>query len=180
MIEKRLRMTLDLEVSYEAITDESLREHYCRSKNFEDIVEDAELWTNLSRQIRLQRVLLEDEEALRKYLTHVAVTEIDAHLDSDLAEVFGLNPERAEEEILGPVFERLEEDDARYFREVSEAGELFDNIEVLSRSFRVRWTGAVLEEIRCVSKGLFAEILVGIIFIWVITIIITFYHDTSA
>jgi len=94
---------------------------------------------------------------LRKYLTHVAVTEVDSHLDSDLAEVFELDPNRAEEEILEPLLDRLEEDDARYFRDVSAAGELFENIEVLSRSFRVRWMSAVLDEIIPVSKGVLDE-----------------------
>jgi len=148
---------LDLEVSYEEITDESLREYYGHSKNFEEIVGDAELWANLSRQIRLQQALLEDEEVLRRYLTYVAVDEVDSHVDSDLAEVFGFDPKRAEEQILEPLFERLEEADTRYFLEVSAAGELFDNIEVLSRSFRVRWTAAALDEITPVARGMLDE-----------------------
>lgn len=153
MVQKRLRMTLDFEVSYEEITEESLREFYRGSKNSEENLADEELWANLSRQVRLQRALLEDEEAVRKYLTHVVITEVDWHLDSDLSEIFGVDPRRAEEEILAPVIERLGEDDARYFRRVSAANELFEHIEVLDRSFRARWTAATLDEIISVAEG---------------------------
>lgn len=157
MVEKRLRMSLDFEVSVEEITDESLREHYRRSSNYAEIVGDLEVWANLSRQIRLQRALFEDEEALRRFLAFVVTDEVDSSLDSRLGEVFGVSGNQNEEEILGPVFGRLEEEDARYFREVSAAGSLFESIEVLSRSFKVRWTGASLEEIKNVAEGLFDE-----------------------
>lgn len=70
-----------------------------------------------------------------------------------LGEVFGVGGERSEEDILGPVFRRLSAEDERYFREASEAGELFEIIEVLSRSFKVRWTAARLEEVRQGAKG---------------------------
>jgi hypothetical protein len=63
--------------------------------------------------------------------------------------------EQAEEDILGPVFGRLGEDDARFFREVSAEGALFDSIEVLSRSFVIRWVRAVLEETIGVAEGSF-------------------------
>ena len=96
-ITKRLRMTLDFEVEVEELTDESLRRHYERFGNSEELVGDAEVWANLSRQIRLQRALLDDEEALGKYLTYAAVVEVDASTDSRLGEVFGVNMERAEE-----------------------------------------------------------------------------------
>jgi hypothetical protein len=146
LLARRLRMTLDFEAEVEEVTDESLREHYSHSGNFEEIVGNAVLWANLSRQIRLQRALLDDEGALRKYLTYVAAVEVDPSSDSRLCEIFGVGVERAEEEILGPVFGRLGEEDARYFREVSEDNVLFESIEVLSRSIRVRLTAARIEE----------------------------------
>lgn len=152
-IAKRLRMTLDFEVEVAQITDESLREHYRHSSNYEELVGDAELWANLGRQVRLQRALLEDEEALRQFITFVVADEVDASTNSLLGEVFGVGGERSEEDILGPVFRRLSAEDARYLREASEVGELFESIEVLSRSFKVRWTAARLEEVTVVAKG---------------------------
>lgn len=87
---KRLRMTLDFEVEVEELTDESLREYYRQFPDFEETVGNRELWANISRQIRLQHALLGDAEALRRYLTHVVVTEVDASLDSKLAAAFGV------------------------------------------------------------------------------------------
>jgi len=81
--------------------------------------------------------------------------EVDPSADSRLCEVFGVGGMSAEEDILGPVFRRLDLEDARYFLEVSAEGALFDSIEVLSRSFVVRWTEAILEEIKGVAEGSF-------------------------
>lgn len=155
MLRKRLRMTLDFEVEVEELTDESLREYYRRFPNFEEALGDEELWANISRQVRLQRALLEDEQVLNKYLTFVAAVEVDGSNDSGLAVVFGVGGETPEENIFGPLFSRLSEEDERFYREASAEGILFDNIEPLSRSFRAKWTRATLEEIRAVGEGSF-------------------------
>jgi hypothetical protein len=152
-LKKQLRMTLDFMVSVNEITDESLRDYYRAFISYEELVGDAELWANIGRQVRLQKVLLEDDEALRRFLTYVVVNEVDSSLDSRLGEVFSVSGECIEEEIFEPVFSRLGEDDARYFREVSEGGALWENVEVLSRSFVVSWTSASLEELRAVAIG---------------------------
>lgn len=152
-LKKQLRMTLDFEVSVNEITDKSLREYYRSFVGYEQLVGDAELWTNMSRQTRLQKALLEDDEALKRFLTYVIVDEVDPSLDSRLGEVLGVNGEWIEEEIFDPVFSHLSDDDAQYFREVSRDGALWENVEVLSRSFVVRWTDASLEEIKTVAKG---------------------------
>jgi hypothetical protein len=155
MLKKRLRMVLDFEVTVEEVTDEVLREYYRQFTNYEEMVGDKELWTNISRQTRLQQVLLKDEEALRRFLTHVVTSEVDSTLDSRIGEVFGVGGVRAEEEILEPLFSRLGDEDKGYFREVNEAGALFEAIEVLSRSIRGRWMGASLEEVKLVVEGSF-------------------------
>lgn len=150
---KRLRMTLHFEVTVEDLTDERLREYYRPFRNYDEIVGDLKFWANLSRQIRLQGALLEDEEALARFLTYIVTTEVDSRVDSRLGEVFRMGGEQIEEEIFEPLFSRLDEDDARYFREVSAAGALWENIEVLSHSFIVKWTVATLEEVRTVVQG---------------------------
>lgn len=138
-------MTLDFDVEVEDLTDEDLRRHYGRFGNAGELVGDM-VWANLSRQSRLQRALVEDEEALGRYLTYAAVCEVDASTDSRLGEVFGVGMQEAEEEILGPIFPRLEETDARYFMEARAEGVLFESVEALSRSVRVRMTAARLDE----------------------------------
>jgi hypothetical protein len=90
MLRKRLRMLLDFEVEVEELTEEGLHAHYRHFVNYEELVADKEWWENAMRQLRLQRVLLEDEEALRKYFTYVAAVEVDDSNDSRICEVFGV------------------------------------------------------------------------------------------
>ncbi|MET0462596.1 MAG: hypothetical protein ABW007_05565 [Chitinophagaceae bacterium] len=158
VLEKRMRMVLDFEVVVEELTEEALHTYYRRSRNYKELVDDPEGWENLRRQMRLQRALLEDETALPRFLTLVVVDEVDSQLDSRLGEVFGVGGMWGEEEILEPIFSELEEEDERYFREVSAATALFDSIEVLSRSFSVRWVDATLEETKRVAEGSFDDL----------------------
>lgn len=155
MLKKRLRMVLDFEVEVEELTDESLREYYRRMGNFEAVVGDAEFWDNVRRQIRLQRVLLADEQVLNKYLTYVATVEVDGSTDSELAGVFGVGSDTPEEDIFEPLFSKLSQDDERFYRQVSEEKILYEQIEPLSRSFKAKWIGATLEEIERVAEGSF-------------------------
>jgi hypothetical protein len=151
MLKKRLRMVLDFEVEVEELTEEWLHAHYRHFANYEDLVADREWWENARRQMKLQRLLLEDEDALRKYFTYVAAVEVDDSKDIRICEVFGVGGERAEEDILETLFLRLSEEDARFYREVADV--LFENVEALSRSFKGRMTGAKMEEVSMVVEG---------------------------
>lgn len=154
MLKRRLRMVLDFEVEVEELTEEGLHLHYRQFRNYEELVADEGWWENARRQLRLQRVLLEDEEALRKYFIYVAAVEVDDSNDSRICEVFGVGGERAEEDILEPLFSRLSEEDEQFYREVDEEDLLFHNVEALSRSFKGRWTGAMLEEVNTLAEGI--------------------------
>jgi DNA-binding Lrp family transcriptional regulator len=151
MINKRLRMVLDFEVEVEELTEEGLHLHYRQYNNYEELVADTGWWENARRQIRLQRVLLEDEEALRKYFTYVAAVEVDDSNDSRICEVFGVGGERAEEDILETLLPRLSEEDEKFYREAADV--LFENVEALSRSFKGRMTGARMEEVCTMVEG---------------------------
>lgn len=153
MLKKRLRMVLDFEVEVEELTEEGLHLHYRQFGNYEELVADSGWWENARRQLRLQRVLLADEEALRKYFTYVAAVEVDDSNDSRLCEVFGVGGERAEEDILEPLLSRLSEEDEEFYREVEKEDILFHNVEALSRSFKVRMIRAVMEEVSTMAEG---------------------------
>jgi hypothetical protein len=157
MIAKRLRMVLDFEVAVEELTDESLHEYYRRLKGYEELSGDAEMWANVTRQLRLQRALLKDEEALGRFITMVVVDEVDSRLDSRLGEVFGVGGMWGEEEILGPVISRLDEEDANFYRELIESELLHENTEALNRAFRVVWRRATLEEVRPVAESMIED-----------------------
>jgi hypothetical protein len=55
--------------------------------------------------------------------------------------------ERADEVILASVFSRLDAEDARYFQEASKTESLFEVVEALSCSVRVRRVGADISEV---------------------------------
>jgi hypothetical protein len=147
VLEKRLRMTLDFEVTVEELTDEGLREFYRQFAGGEESRANPEEWAGRSRQIRLQRALLEDDGALRRFITYVVTNEVDSSLDSRLREAFGVGGERADEAILESVFSRLDAEDAEYFLEASRSESLFEAVEALSRSVRVRQIGADISEV---------------------------------
>jgi hypothetical protein len=153
MIKRRLRMVLNFEVEVEELTEENLRDYYRRFKSYEEMAGDAEMWANVTRQARLQRALLEDEEALGRFITLVVVDEVDSRLDGRLGEVFGVGGMWGEEEILGPVCSRLDEEDANFYRGLIEGEALHENIEALNQSFQVVWRSARLEEVKRVAEG---------------------------
>lgn len=151
VLEKRLRVALDFAVKVEELTDETLRDYYSQFPGFDEKVADA-VWADLSRQIRLQRALLGDNEALEKFLAYVVTNEIDSSLDSRLREAFGVGGERADEVILESVFLRLDPENASYFRTAAESGTLFEAVEAVSRSIKVRWAGADISEITVTAQ----------------------------
>lgn len=153
MLEKRLRMTLDFEVTAEELTEEWLREYYGQFEGSGKALVDEETWENLCRQRRLQSALLEDEGVLRRYLTYVTAVAVDASETSQLAEVFGVGGKHPEEDILGPLIARLEPEDAEYFRKGIETRSLFEIMQAVSDSLEVRWKGAVLEEVKVIGVG---------------------------
>jgi hypothetical protein len=100
----------------------------------------------------VERALLEDDGALRRFLTYVVTNEVDSSLDSRLRETFGVGGERADEVILEGVFSHLDREDASYFRTAVESGTLFEAVEAVSRSIRIRWLGADISEVKVTAQ----------------------------
>lgn len=141
MMEKHYRMTLDFRVLVGDVRKDGVERD-------EDDLEGAD--ELLERQRRLLHALLRDERVLDEFMTYLVADRVCSHPDSELDMVFGVRPD---EEILEPVFSALGEDDARFFREVSQDGILWDNTEQFERCFAVDWTGATLIEIRAQKEG---------------------------
>jgi hypothetical protein len=105
---------------------------------------------HLERQRRLLRALLRDERVLDEFMTYLVTERVCSHTDSELGMVFGVRPD---EEMLEPVYSAMGEDDAQFFREVSQDGILWENTEQFQWCFAVDWTGATLFEIRAQKEG---------------------------
>jgi hypothetical protein len=140
-VERHYRMTLDFRVLVGDV----------RKDGVERGGDDAEqARERLKRQRRLLRALLCDERVLDEFMTYLVTDRVCSHTDSELGIVFDVRPE---EEMLEPVFSAMGEDDARFFREVSQEGILWENTEQFERCFAVDWAGATLFEIRAQKEG---------------------------
>ncbi len=83
-------------------------------------------------------------------MTSLVTDRVCSHTDCELDKVFAVRPE---EEMLEPVYSVMGEDDARFFREVSQDGIFWENTEQFQWCFAVDWTGASLIEIKAKKEG---------------------------
>ncbi len=139
-VEKHYRMTLDFRVFIgeviEVVTTNVDDEEYARERT--------------QRQRRLLRALLSDEKTLADFMTYLITDLVCPHVDSNLGKVFGVE---AEQEMLEPVYSRMGEEDARFFREVSEEGIFWENTKEFEMCFGVEWRGARIMEIKWEREG---------------------------
>ena len=96
------------------------------------------------------RALLRDERVLDEFMTYLVTERVCSHTNSELGTVFDV---RTEEEMLEPLYSAMGEDDARFFREVSQEGIFWENTEQFEWCFAVDWTGATLIEITAKKEG---------------------------
>lgn len=141
-LERRYRMTLDFRV---LVTD--LRWQDDGKGTADDRWHRRE---RTERQARLLRALLRDEAVLREFMTYLVTDRVCGHQESELGRVFGVRPE---EEMLEPVYSKMSEDDAQFFREVVRDGLFMDNTWEFEESFAVGWTGANLSEVKWETEG---------------------------
>ena len=127
------------------ITQETVRKRYGGSTEFiEHNLECAE------RQNRLLLALMKNEEALNKLMTYLLADEAWACLDTDHANVFGIEEL---ETILAPVYSGMNRDDAEYFQISKEQNAFSDSVDILLNSFEMKCVGADLTELRVIAEG---------------------------
>lgn len=140
--ERRYRMTLDFRVLIGEIAEKDV--------GTGDGGDEDEGQDYVARQKRLLRALLRNEAVLAKFMIYLVTDRVCGHSDSELGRVFGV---REQEELLEPVYSRMREDDAQFFREVREADIFWENTERMELCFEVEWTGASLIEIEWEREG---------------------------
>lgn len=139
---RTVRATLDFKLHIRPITEESVRENY-KGKRDEEIP-----WGDAERENRLLLALLNDEEALRSYLTYIFINDLQAHFDH----VSRVKIEYEDEEILEPFYSRMNEEDAEYFKEAKERGLFFDSLWHIQNAFSVKWDETELIEIERIES----------------------------
>lgn len=129
MTDRICRMTLALKVRITEITLEKFRSSiYWDEEHQESSLRLAE------RQNLLLHALLNNEEAVRQFLSYVIMTDLRLRLDADLsvkAEV------KDEDEILTSVISDVSDDKAPLLVKAAADGSLFDETELFHRCFTV-------------------------------------------
>lgn len=150
LLDKRLRLTLEFRITAREITRAWVAEYYRHNRDYEALMQDEEMWVWVEQQNHLMQALVQDEQALREYLTGLVVEELGARQDGALGRVLQIRPEEA---VMLPVLSRLAKEEAAVFSEAIVDGTYGGQTELLLCSFGVEWERASLEEIETVKRG---------------------------
>jgi hypothetical protein len=132
-------VTLDLTVTISDISQERVRRHYTWDKK-----DPASSWEQAERQQRLLLALLQDEQALHRFLVYVLTSDLGAKLDVELMKKEAM---AEDDEILETVYAGMGAEDAGYFREVKREGLLYENAQLVHESFVVDWRRTEIKEV---------------------------------
>ena len=134
LAEKRVTLTVEFKIAFREITPGTALEMGL-SRDLAEVQGDAAPVETVEMQGRLLRALLEDEEALRQFISCAVIEEVATGGGELLRK--GLKVE-SEEEALRPVIEALGGEVAEYYEGVAGGVMFAENIELLIFSTPVR------------------------------------------
>lgn len=141
-MERHYRVTLDFRVLVREITPEVCRESFFFNDENASAGE-PHFRENIERQRRLYRLLRGNRQALEQYLLSVLTQEVGNFVSGGLADAFDAADE---DELLVPLYRRMNEEDARFFEECREEGALDVNTDLIATAFKVEWAGVEVAE----------------------------------
>lgn len=145
VVERTCRVVLDVTVRVTEVTRESVAEHFTPSET------DAGLtWEWAERQNRFLSALISDEEAFGRILAGFAQDDLGLVLGSE--RIKGM-PDGEEDRLYERVYSRMGKEDAAYFREVREEGQLWENLELFDRAIVSDWKTAEVRDVRVIGEG---------------------------
>jgi hypothetical protein len=112
--------------------------------------DEAEFTERIDRQKRLYKLLREDKQAMEQYLLSVLTQDVARYTSDRLTNAFKV---RDEEEVLIPIYQRMEKEDVEFYEGCRKVGALEPNVELISAAFKVEWTGAEIVELKSVLEG---------------------------
>ena len=137
-----LEFTLDIQEISQFMVRSGLKDH----QHYNEMVKAPGVWEHVDIQKRLQQALLANPEVLEKYLHKTMVDKLEAYAPSLIKEKMG-DVEEDEKEILQPVIESLNADDAKFFNEVIEEGIFAENTRQFDDSFRLNLAKVAIVEV---------------------------------
>lgn len=147
MILKQYRFVVECTFDIEDLTSEVVHRDLKRRLDYEDVIRDKEIWESADRQRRLLHALLQDKEALEKFVRiqlawkfqdltlEVIAPQLEADRDSE-------DPEEA---ILLPMIERMSPEDIASFASLMEGDECI--IDLLIECFILKLERATIIEV---------------------------------
>lgn len=150
MQEKRLRLTVDFMLLIAAMEQGDIEKYYRERTKAEGVAPPLAPREAAERLLLLLDALVRDEEAWRKYLTFVMLTELDPERATPLWGALGV---KGEKEVLWPVIRSLGGGVAGYGAKSGGAVEFDELIELLRGSRKLWVKGARLEEWGTLAAG---------------------------
>ena len=141
-LERHYRVTLDFRVLVRAITAEVCRESYFFNDD-KASVGKPHFREDIERQRRLYTLLRGNRQVLEQYLISVLTQEAGNFVYDGLADAFDATDE---DELLVPLYRRMNDEDAFFFEECRKLGALAENTELIAEAFKVEWIGAEVAE----------------------------------
>jgi hypothetical protein len=136
VIERTCRIVLDVKINIREITPQSVAAYFTPD---EDLT-----WEWAERQNRLLKALVSNSEALGKYLVSIAKDDLGALLNS--SEVKGLSADE-EDDLLERVYSGMDDQDALFFLDARRDRILYENTELVDKSFVTDWTSVRLMDV---------------------------------
>lgn len=139
------RIVMDVRVRISEITPENVAGYFTP-----DEIGDGLPWEWAARQNRLLMAMLQDEEVLERFLTHIVKSDLGFFLESE--RIKGLSDE-AEDELFEKMYDRIDSKDRVFFAEAKRDGILYHNIELIHKAFVTDWKNAEIKDVRVIKQA---------------------------
>ena len=144
MILKQYRFVVECTYEVEDLTAEVVRRSLESHPDYEDVIKDKETWESADRQRRLLHGLLQDKEALEKFVQIQLAWQFQDLALEVIAPQLGLG-EDSEETILPPVIERMSPEDVASFESLMESDDCI--IDLLIECFNLKLERATISAV---------------------------------
>lgn len=144
VIERKCRIVFDVNIRINEITPENVASYFTPDKSDEGIS-----WEWAERQNRFLLMLLQNEEVLDQFLTHIAKGDFGFLLESERIE--GLSDDE-EDALFEKIYSGMGDEDRLFFKGAKDDGILYHNIELVHKAFVTDWEKVEIKDVRVIKQ----------------------------
>ena len=145
VIERTCRIVFDVNIRISEITPENVASYFTPDESDEGIS-----WEWAERQNRFLLALLQDEEVLDQFLTHIAKGDFGFLLESERIE--GLSDDE-EDALFEKIFTKMGLEDRSFFKGAKDDGILYHNIDLVHKAFVTNWKRAEIKDVHVIKQA---------------------------